>query len=82
MASITLTIDNAIANRVLNSFCARKNYTGFETDGVTPISKIDFVKKDLARYIKNVVSQHESVEAGNNASASAQADVEATIIIS
>jgi hypothetical protein len=81
MAQIILTIPDNIVQRVLNSFCARKGYTGFESDGTTPISKIDFAKKDLANYIKNIVAQQESIEASNLASNNAQADVEQNIVI-
>ena len=82
MASITLNIPDAVATRVLDSFCARKCYTGFESDGTTPQTKTQFLKNDLASYVKNVVAQQESIEASNNASNNAQADVEANINIS
>jgi len=82
MASITLTIDDSIAQRVLNSFCNRKGYTGFEEDGITPQTKLAFAKTDLANYIKKAVSEQESREASVTASNAAVLDVETNITIS
>jgi len=82
MASITLTIDDSIALRVLNKFCLRKGYTGFLADGVTPQTKIDFLKADLSYYIKRAVLEQEAGEASVAASIAAAEDVETNITIS
>lgn len=60
MVSITLTIPGAVANRFLDAFALRKGYTGFLSDGVTPHTKVEFLKSDLIRYAKNAVSEQES----------------------
>ena len=82
MASISLTIPNPIANRVLDSFCAKKGYTGFLPDSITPITKQDFLKADLIKYIKNNVAEHEAIIASNAACQTAQQYVEDNITIS
>jgi hypothetical protein len=51
-------------------------------DGVTPETKVDFLKRDLISYVKNVVAQQESITAANIASNAAQLDVETNITIS
>lgn len=82
MASITLTIPSGVATRVLDSFAAKKGYTGFLSDGITPQTKTEFLKADLARYVKQTVADYEAIQASNAACIAAQNDVETNIVIS
>jgi hypothetical protein len=82
MVSITLNFDDSIETRILNGFCAGTGYTGFESDGTTPITKLNWAKRKLAEHIVNVIGRVESVEAGNAAANAVQADIITNIIIS
>lgn len=62
MAQITLTIDDAIATRVLDAFTAETGWT--PASGVT---KIVWAKAKLAEYIKGIVVSHEAGVAGTTA---------------
>lgn len=63
MATITLTIPDAVAPRVLDAIAARYAFTGFEPDGVTPQTKATFARLQLLRWLKNEVLEHEQAQA-------------------
>ena len=82
MASITLTIPTQQAQRVLDSFAARKGFSGFASDGTTPQTKTEFLKQELINFVKKEVALYEAQEAANAAASTAQNDVQNNISIS
>lgn len=82
MAQITLTIPNAQLTRIDAALCIPQHgYTGFLADGVTPQSKIDFLKFWLGKQLKQVVKQYESAAAAQAAQDAAINDVENNLTI-
>lgn len=81
MATVTLTIPNPVAPRVGDAVAARHGYTGFEADGTTPQTKLEFVRKYLMKHLKREVALHEAGTAGHSAFSAAENDVEVNIII-
>ena len=86
MATITITIPNPVANRVIDSVCERYGYEDtIEDDGnriPNPISKAQFAKQQLIAWVKDCVTYKEGNEAGNKARQEAIAKVEAEIQLS
>lgn len=81
MATITLTVPNPVVNRVTDAICTRFGYQ-VTIDGVpNPQSKSDFLKQQIAIWIKAQVREHEANTAAATASTNAGADVDANIVI-
>lgn len=75
-----ITID--IPVRAANNLCIKFGYTGFEADGTTPQTKIDFVKKNIViKYLKKENSEHEAGTASSTAYKAAYDDAELNVII-
>ncbi len=75
MATVTITIPNAQATRVLTAVCAVRSYTGFLADGVTPETQAQFVERTLAAQIKDWVRSYEIAQAAATAAASVDAEI-------
>jgi hypothetical protein len=83
MFQITITIQDAIENRVINKFAKRHNYATILEDGSdNPETKRQFMKRLLLEYIKKSIKEVEVQEAVNVAAVSASASVDADIILS
>lgn len=67
MASITLTIPDAVLPRVLDAMAATRNYNP-ATDG----TKAQFAKAQLVAWLKSVVVDYEGNAAANTAATSAR----------
>ncbi len=83
MASITLTIPNAIASRVTDAICNSNGYTAIlsETGLPNPQTKVEFVKAWLGKQLKDAVKKYEAQTASNNAFLNASTDAETNINI-
>lgn len=49
--------DDAAKNTVIDAFCQLGSYTGFQADGVTPISKQAFFNRELQQIIRDRIRQ-------------------------
>lgn len=81
MAQITLSVPDAQLNRVLNGFAAAQGYTGFLEDGVTPETRIQFLRRSLVRFVKQGAVASEANEAGSTAARNARDTAEAQLDI-
>lgn len=81
MATITLTIQNTVVNRVLDAICNANGYRTTINGLPNPQTKSEFVKVFIATFLKSQVKEYESTIAANTASASAETDVENNINI-
>jgi len=81
MASITLTVPDAIAQRVLDGFASQKGYTGTAPDG-TAETKAQFLKRKLGEHVREIVLRAEMQAAAAAAGAAAQRKADAEISIS
>lgn len=70
MATITITIQDSVLNRVLDAFATYFNYN-VVTDG----TKAAFAKKQLIIWATNIVKSTERNTAANTASASVDTDI-------
>jgi len=83
MASITITIPDNIAPRVINGFAKRYSYIPTLEDGApNPETKAQFAKRKLIEIIKRAVREAEIEDAVNiaagNAGTSADTDITLT----
>lgn len=76
MASITITIPDAVLNRVLDAIAATRSYNP-GTDG----TKAQFAKAQLVAWIKGIVVDYEGNNAANTANASARTTAQTDIAI-
>lgn len=77
MAVLTITIPDAVKDRVIDAICIRGGYSA--TSGLT---KIQFAKQYILDTMKGIVSDHESSTAVQTAGTTARAKVESEIILS
>lgn len=83
MASITLTIPNAIVPRVLNGFCSNQGYTPILEDGQpNPKTQQQFIKRKIMEYVKNAVRADEIEKARNLAATNAGTSADTDIVLS
>ncbi len=82
MAQIIIDIPVGQANRVLDAIAARRGYTGFLADGITPQTKAAFAKVKVMDWIKNEVADYEERNASIAAATAARAAAEAGITLS
>lgn len=76
MANITITIPDAVLQRVLDAVAATRNYNP-ATDG----TKAQFARAVLIAWLKGIVVDHEGNVATNNAAASARTTANTDIAI-
>lgn len=82
MASITITIPDAIAPRVLSGFCKRYNYLPTLTDGSpNPETKAQFAKRKIIDFIKLAVRESEIQDASDAASRTAGISADNDIVL-
>jgi hypothetical protein len=82
MATITINIPDTIANRVLNDFAQRFNYSPTLEDGSpNPETKSQFAKRKLIEYIKQACREAEIQNATNTAATTAGTSVDTDIIL-
>lgn len=86
MATISITISDAIATRVVNAVVYSTGYTDivFNMDGISypnPITKTQWAKNVLKQYIKGIVVSYEANLAGEQAKEIAKISAETDIII-
>lgn len=82
MATITITTVNGTqTTRVSNAICTRYGYTGFEIDGITPLTQLEFVRRQIIKWVKSEVIAHEAEAAMQTARSSTITDVENNISI-
>lgn len=82
MPTVTITIPTAIANRVIDGFCTRYNYTPILEDGTpNPETQAQFVKRKIIEYIKQAVREAEIQTATNTAATSAAESADTDILI-
>lgn len=76
MASINITIPDAVVSRVLDALSAKWGY-----DSNSGLNKAQFARQTLAAYVKATVREYESHQAAVAAKATAQASVDSEITI-
>lgn len=76
MATLTINIPNEVVDRVQDALCTRFGY-----DPLVDGTKTQFAKKQVARWIKEQVKEHEANTAGATASASAASAAESEITL-
>lgn len=76
MASITVTVPDAVAPRVLDAVAATHGW-----DANTGITKAQFAKKWLADQLKDTVRNYEIGQAQATARATAEATVDTDIVL-
>lgn len=82
MASITLTIPDAVMVRVRDGFCYQQGYQDM-IDGIeNPETKTKFMKRMLAEHIKQQVKAYEASLSIEAARQEAEASVDTGIVIS
>lgn len=82
MASITITIPDQIAQRVLNGFCTHYGYLATLDNGdPNPETKLQFAKRKLIEYIKAGVEVTEVQAARNSAATTAKASIDLDIVL-
>lgn len=81
MATITLTVPNGVANRVLDAIATKYGYSGFLADKVTPQTKIEFYKAWIIKQTLAAVSEQEANTAAAAAANAASTDVTTNIVI-
>lgn len=82
MATITLTIPNAVAQRVLDGVSSKYGYSATLADGsANPQTKSEFVKAWLSKVLKDAVRDYEADTAAANAAIAAANSVESNIAI-
>lgn len=89
--TITLTIPDEVKDRVVDALCSQNGYQeqleqfDAETGAVTyidnPVTKAQFAKNSLYRYMKNSVRNYELEKARRIAEESVSADIEKDIIL-
>ena len=77
MATITLTIPDAVMPRVIDALCAY----GDRPDS-SPLTRGAFAKAVVVDWVKSITRQHEGVQAAKTAETTARARVDAEISIS
>lgn len=81
MATLTITVPNPVANRVGDAIAERHGYTGFEPDGITPQTKLEFVRKYIIKHIKREIAEHEGQGSAHAAYEAVATDVETNITL-
>lgn len=87
MATISITIADAQLTRVVNSFTDSFGYAPMVPDGLTPPGSMpnpetrnQFAKRMVAQWVKQRVSDHESLLAAETARATAATDAQGLTI--
>lgn len=86
MATITMTVPNAVATRVTTAICALNGYQATIDDGLgnmipNPQTPLEFFKQYLISVVKNQVVSYEGQQAGIAAANTAAANATSQIII-
>lgn len=88
MASISITIPDAVANRVTNGLAGQYNYQAtipapnpLDPPVPNPETKAQFAKRMVAKFIKDSVKAFEATQAAGTARDTAAADVETAIAL-
>lgn len=88
MASIQITIPDAVASRVTNGLAGQYNYQAtipapnpLNPPVPNPETKAQFAKRMVAKFIKDSVKAFEATQAAGTARDTASADVETTITL-
>lgn len=81
MATITLTVPTAVANRVLDAIATKYGYTGFLANGTTAQTKTEFYKAWIIKQTLAAVSEQEANTAAAAAANAANTDVNTNIVI-
>lgn len=72
MAQITITIPDAVVQRVLTAMCNTYGYQATLPDGTpNPQTQAQFARAQLAAYVKAVVTAYEATQAAEAARVSA-----------
>lgn len=83
MATISLTIPDAVIQRVLDALGGTYGYKATLEDGTpNPQTKAQFSKAVVADYVKKIVRQWEAQQAGQTAYNTAANDVDINVTIS
>lgn len=83
MATIVINIPDAVAPRVVDAFAKRFDYQETLPDGSpNPETKAQFAKRQVVRFVKNVVRQAEVEDARTTAQATAEQSVDSDIQLS
>ena len=76
MATMTINIPDAVANRVTNGVCARYGYQAVFEDGTpNPETKAQFAKRMVILFIKRAVREAEMEAAAKAAEVEAATDI-------
>lgn len=81
MATISFTIPNAQASRVVDAIATRYGYQSTINDLPNPQTKQEFTKQWLITQLRNAVREHESATAAALAANNAALDVDNNISI-
>lgn len=82
MASITLTIPNAVTQRVLDGFCKNQGYAATLENGTpNPETQQQFMKRKIVEYVKTAVKASELETARNAAATTANDSVDKDIVL-
>lgn len=76
MATISITVPDAVQTRVVDAICARKGYVAGQGQ-----TKAQFVKAQIALFIKNEVKSYEAEQAAKTAFETAQTAAETDLAI-
>lgn len=83
MATLSITIPNAVATRVQDSFCAAHGYQATLPDGsANPETKQQFLKRKVVEFIRDSVKAAEATAAAETARQAALTDVDTTVVLS
>lgn len=84
--TISLTIPDAVAPRVVEALCSTYNYSGYserETEaGRTPMTKAQFAKTCVGEFLRNTTKAYEAGVAMQTAKDSAVSKVDSEVSIS
>jgi hypothetical protein len=86
MAQITFNIPDAVAPRVVDALASKYQYDRYEQvtidRGLTPMTKLQFIKKQIMTMFKNTVAEYESrqalVELSNQVKQTVNRDIDIT----
>lgn len=66
MATISITVPNGVAAEVGNYVALARGYTGFLSDGTTPETKAEFIRRMLVEELKSWAAVGKRIEAERN----------------
>lgn len=81
MATISVTIPNAILNRVTDGICGQYSYQATINGSPNPETKAQFAQRMVREFIKNTVKGYEATVAQDAARTAAIASADTDIVL-